>query len=53
MVKTKIEFLQPAARIVVGIWSVYRAEQLFLIAKSGQLFLLLTLLIMHLDQYIF
>ena len=37
MVKKNIEFLQPAACIVVGIWPVNRAEQHFLIAKSGLL----------------
>ena len=37
MVKKSIEFLQPAASIVVGIWHVNRGEQHFLIANGGHL----------------
>ena len=33
MIKKNIEFLQPTACIVAGIWPVNRAEQHFLIAK--------------------
>ena len=37
MVKKNLEFLQPVACIVDGIWQVNRVEQHLLIAKSGHL----------------